>query len=334
MNTVNVRKFVRPILLIIVVCVALMALKHIWDYYNSEPWTRDGRVRGDVIQVSSDVSGLVTEVLVQDNQQVKKGQVLFRIDVARQALDVEQAKSDLAKAKAELAGAEAELAASKANLVKSQANIHLADKNANRYANLMNGAISKQEQDQMFAARDQSHAEHEQTAAAIEQAKANVTQQKALIEVANSNLHLAQLNLKRSAVIAPNDGTLSNFELKAGNYVKVGQAVAALIDREQMYVVGYFEETKLDKIYVGAPASVQLMGSSETYKGHVQGVASGIEDRERTSTNGLLANVNPTFSWVRLAQRVPVKIVLDEVPHDQLAFVAGRTATVHIIDKK
>lgn len=334
MNTVNVRKFVRPILLIIVVCVALMALKHIWDYYNSEPWTRDGRVRGDVIQVSSDVSGLVTEVLVQDNQQVKKGQVLFRIDVARQALDVEQAKSDLAKAKAELAGAEAELAASKANLVKSQANIHLADKNANRYANLMNGAISKQEQDQMFAARDQSHAEHEQTAAAIEQAKANVTQQKALIEVANSNLHLAQLNLKRSAVIAPNDGTLSNFELKAGNYVKVGQAVAALIDREQMYVVGYFEETKLDKINVGAPASVQLMGSSETYKGHVQGVASGIEDRERTSTNGLLANVNPTFSWVRLAQRVPVKIVLDEVPHDQLAFVAGRTATVHIIDKK
>ncbi len=334
MNTVNVRKFVRPILLIIVVCVALMALKHIWDYYNSEPWTRDGRVRGDVIQVSSDVSGLVTEVLVQDNQQVKKGQVLFRIDVARQALDVEQAKSDLAKAKAELAGAEAELAASKANLVKSQANIHLADKNANRYANLMNGAISKQEQDQMFAARDQSHAEHEQTAAAIEQAKANVIQQKALIEVANSNLHLAQLNLKRSAVIAPNDGTLSNFELKAGNYVKVGQAVAALIDREQMYVVGYFEETKLDKIYVGAPASVQLMGSSETYKGHVQGVASGIEDRERTSTNGLLANVNPTFSWVRLAQRVPVKIVLDEVPHDQLAFVAGRTATVHIIDKK
>lgn len=334
MNTVNVRKFVRPILLIIVVCVALMALKHIWDYYNSEPWTRDGRVRGDVIQVSSDVSGLITEVLVQDNQQVKKGQVLFRIDVARQALDVEQAKSDLAKAKAELAGAEAELAASKANLVKSQANIHLADKNANRYANLMDGAISKQEQDQMFAARDQSHAEHEQSTAAIEQAKANVIQQKALIEVANSNLHLAQLNLKRSAVIAPNDGTLSNFELKAGNYVKVGQAVAALIDREQMYVVGYFEETKLDKIYIGAPASVQLMGSSETYKGHVQGVASGIEDRERTSTNGLLANVNPTFSWVRLAQRVPVKIVLDEVPHDQLAFVAGRTATVHIIDKK
>jgi Multidrug resistance efflux pump len=302
-------------------------------YYNSEPWTRDGRVRGDVIQVSSDVSGLVTDVLVQDNQQVKKGQVLFRIDVARQALDVEQAKSDLAKAKAGLAGAEAQLAEAKANLVKSQANINLADKNANRYASLMDGAISKQEQDQMFAVRDQSHAEHEQTQAAIEQAKASVVQQKALIEAANSSLHLAELNLKRSEVAAPTDGTLSNFELKAGNYVKVGQAVAALIDRQQLYVVGYFEETKLDKIYVGAPATIQLMGSSEVYKGHVQGVATGIEDRERTSTDGLLANVNPTFSWVRLAQRVPVKIVLDEVPHDQLAFVAGRTTTIHIVDK-
>ena len=125
-----------------------------------------------MIQVSSDVSGLVTEVLVHDNQSVKQGQVLFKIDVARQALDVEQAKSDLAKAKASLAAAEAELFQSKANLTKSQANSHLADKNAERYANLMDGAISKQEQDQMFAVRDQSHAEHEQMQAAIQQAKA------------------------------------------------------------------------------------------------------------------------------------------------------------------
>lgn len=86
----------------------------------------------------------------------------------------------------------------------------------------------------------------------------------------------------------------------------------------------------MDKIYIGAPATIQLMGDSKKIKGHVQGIASGIEDRERTSTTGLLANVNPTFSWVRLAQRVPVKIALDEMPENQLAFVAGRTATVHI----
>ena len=334
MTSVDLRKLIRPIGLFIVVIIAILAIRHIWNYYNAEPWTRDGRVRGDVIQVSSDVSGLVTEVLVQDNQTVKKGQVLFKIDVARQALDVEQARSDLAKAKAGLAAAEAELVQAKANLVKSQANIQLADKNANRYSNLMDGAISKQEQDQMFALRDQSHAEHEQLQASIEQAKANIVQQKALIEVAHSHLHLAELNLNRSEVIAPADGTLSNFELKEGNYVKVGQAVAALLDREQLYVVGYFEETKLNKIFVGAPASIQLMGDSHTIKGHVQGIASGIEDRERSSTSGLLANVNPTFSWVRLAQRVPVKIVLDEKPKNELAFVSGRTATIHILENK
>ncbi|MDY6468872.1 HlyD family secretion protein [Acinetobacter faecalis] len=334
MTSLNLRKIIRPLGFLIVAILAVLVMMHIWNYYNAEPWTRDGRIRGDVIQVSSDVSGLITEVLVQDNQTVRKGQVLFKIDVARQTLDVEQAKSDLAKAKASLAAAEAALLQAKANIVKSQANTLLADKNASRYSDLMNGAISKQEQDQIFAQKDQSHAEHAQMQAALEQAKANIAQQKALIEVATSNLHLAQLNLDRSEVVAPANGTLSNFELKEGNYVKVGQAVAALLDREQLYVVGYFEETKLNKIFVGAPASIQLMGDSHKLKGHVQGIASGIEDRERTSTTGLLANVNPTFSWVRLAQRVPVKIVLDEVPKNELAFVAGRTVTVHILEDK
>lgn len=330
MTAVDLRKAIRPIILLLMILIAVFAIIHIWNYYNAEPWTRDGRVRGDVIQVSSDVSGLVTDVLVQDNQTVKKGQVLIKIDTARQALDVEQAISDLARAKAGLAEAEASLAQAKANVIKSQANIDLADKNAGRYANLMDGAISRQEQDQIFAVRDQSHAEHSQIKAAVEQAEANIKQQHSLIEVATSHLHIAQLNLHRSEVLAPADGTLSNFELRVGNYIKVGQAVAALLDRHQLYIVGYFEETKLDKIYVGAPATIQMMGGSEKLKGHVQGIASGIEDRERTTTSGLLANVNPTFSWVRLAQRVPVKIILDEMPKNQLAFVAGRTATIHI----
>jgi len=334
MNSFDMRKVIRPVTFFLVALIALYTVIHLWNYYNAEPWTRDGRIRGDVIQVSSDISGLVTEVMVQDNQTVKKGQVLFKIDLARQALDVEQAKSDLAKAQAGLTQAEAGLAQAKANIVKSQANTNLADKNARRYSDLMDGAISKQEQDQMFATRDQSHAEHEQLVAAVQQAEANIKQQKALIEAATSSLHLAQLNMQRSEVVAPADGTLSNFDLRAGNYVKVGQAVAALLDRKQLYVVGYFEETKLNKIHLNDPVTVQLMGDSVKYKGHVQGVASGIEDRERTTSSGLLANVNPTFSWVRLAQRVPVKIVLDETPQDSLAFVAGRTVTVHILENQ
>ena len=330
MSSFDARKIVRPLVTLLIAILAIFAIVHLWNYYNSAPWTRDGRVRGDVVQVSSDVSGLVTEVLVQDNQTVKKGQPLFRIDIARQQLDVEQARSDLAKAKAGLAQAEANAIAAKANLEKSRANTQLAEKNATRYSNLMDGAISKQEQDQMYATRDQSKAEDAQMAAAIEQAQATIKQQHALIEVSQSALNLALLNLKRSEVVAPADGTLSNFGLRVGNYVKIGDAVAALVDREQLYVVGYFEETKLNHIHIGDKATIQLMGDSQKIRGHVQGIASGIEDRERSSSSSLLANVNPTFTWVRLAQRVPVKIVLDETPKNALAFVAGRTATVRI----
>ena len=330
MNSFDARKIVRPLVTLVIAILAIFVIVHLWNYYNSAPWTRDGRVRGDVIQVSSDVSGLVTEVLVQDNQTVKKGQPLFRIDIARQQLDVEQARSDLAKAKAGLAQAEANAIAAKANLEKSRANTQLAEKNAERYSNLMDGAISKQEQDQMYATRDQSKAEDAQMTASIEQAQATIKQQHALFEVSQSALNLALLNLKRSEVVAPADGTLSNFSLRVGNYVKIGDAVAALVDREQLYVVGYFEETKLNHIHVGDKATIQLMGDSQKIRGHVQGIASGIEDRERSSSSTLLANVNPTFTWVRLAQRVPVKIVLDETPKNALAFVAGRTATVRI----
>ncbi|ENW96992.1 HlyD family secretion protein [Acinetobacter sp. NIPH 1852] len=333
MKAFEVRKVIRPVVLLVAIVIAVYAVVHLWNYYNAAPWTRDGRVRGDVIQVASDVNGLVTEVLVQDNQTVKKGQVLFKIDVARQALDVEQAKSDLAKAKAGLAQAHANLAGAKASLIKTEANMKLTEKNAARYASLMDGAISRQEQDQVFATRDQAVAEREQLVASIEQSNAAIQQQQALIEVAQSSLHLAQLNLHRSEVVAPADGTLSNFDLRVGSYVNVGQAVAALLDRHQLYVVGYFEETKLNRIHVGDQATVQLMGDRQQIKGHVQGVATGIEDRERSGSSNLLANVNPTFSWVRLAQRVPVKIVLDEQPQNPLAFVSGRTATVRIIEK-
>ncbi|AOA57055.1 HlyD family secretion protein [Acinetobacter larvae] len=332
MRQLDVKRMIRPLILAVVALIAIYSVVHLWNYYNAAPWTRDGRVRGDVMQVSSDVSGLVTEVLVQDNQQVKKGQVLFKIDVARQALDVEQARADVLQAKSALAQAQAALSQAKANVLKSETNIALADRNAARYTSLIDGAISKQERDQVLAARDQSHAEHLQLKAAIQQAEANIEQQQAAIAVAQSRLDLAQLNLQRSAVLAPADGTLSNFDLRVGNYVKVGQGVAALIDRKQLYVVGYFEETKLNRIHLGDPATVQLMGDSQKIKGHVQGIASGIEDRERSVASGLLANVNPTFNWVRLAQRVPVKITLDEMPHNTLAFVAGRTATVHIVE--
>src|SRR6516165_4386543 len=141
--------------------------------------------------------------------------------------------------------------------------------------------------------------------------------------------HLKSLVSKRSTVVAPVNGIVTNFDLLPGRYVNTGAAVFALIDSDSFRVEGYFEETKLRRIRVGEDATVKLIGDSRVLSGHVESIAYGIEDQSRSTSTELLASVNPTFSWVRLAQRIPVRIKLDDVPPD-LLLVAGRTATVSV----
>jgi multidrug resistance efflux pump len=119
------------------------------------------------------------------------------------------------------------------------------------------------------------------------------------------------------------------MELRPGAYVSTGRGVMALIDSDTVRIEGYFEETKLPRIRVGAPVSVQLMGEDGVLKGRVASIAGGIGETGRSDATNLLANVNPTFSWVRLAQRIPVRITLDGGTADP-RLVSGRTATVSI----
>ena len=260
----------------------------LWDYYMNEPWTRDGRVRADIVQISSDVAGLVTDVRVADNQLVRKGDVLFVVDPGRYRLAEEQAQANLDSAKAELAYRTAE---------------------AHRYEQLGNNVVSTAQRQEVMSAMAKA-------AAATKQAEAA--------------LDLARFNLGRTEVRATVDGYVTNLQMKAGNYVAAGQAVVALIDSHSFYVMGYFEETKLPRIRVGAPVSVRIMGVSTELRGRVDSIARAIVDRDRAEGTGLVANVNPTFNWVRLAQRIPVRIALDEVP-ESLQLVAGRTATVSVV---
>lgn len=109
--------------------------------------------------------------------------------------------------------------------------------------------------------------------------------------------------------------------------------MGVLVERQSIYLAGYFEETKLPRIHVGDPVAIKIMGEAERLTGHVAGIAAGIEDRERSDTVSSLASVAPTFSWVRLAQRVPVRIEIDDVPKE-VRLIAGRTATVSIGQKK
>src|SRR6201999_279555 len=140
---------------------------------------------------------------------------------------------------------------------------------------------------------------------------------------------LAKLNLVRSEVRASVNGLITNMDLQPGVYVSVGRGVTALIDEDTLHVEGYFEETKLPRIHVGDAATVHLVGERRLLTGHVESIAGGIDDRERSSGTNLLANVNPTFSWVPLAQRIPLAIVLDPLP-EGVFLVCRRAATVQV----
>ncbi|GEP12384.1 efflux RND transporter periplasmic adaptor subunit [Methylobacterium gnaphalii] len=277
----------RLLVTLAMVAVAIVVGLALWDYYMNAPWTRDGRVRADVVAVAPDVSGLVTEVRVGDNQLVKRGDVLFRIDPERFTLALRQADAIVEGKKASADQAAADYG---------------------RYSKLSDAAVSQQK---------------------LEAARATDLEAKAAYDQALADRDLAKLNLERSAVKASVNGRITNMELRPGAYVTTGKGVMALIDNDTLRVEGYFEETKLPRIHIGDKASIRLMGDDAVLTGRVESFAGGIEDRERTAGSNLLANVNPTFSWVRLAQRVPVRITLDAVP-ETLRLVSGRTATVAI----
>ena len=143
------------------------------------------------------------------------------------------------------------------------------------------------------------------------------------------NRDVARLNLDRTRVLSAANGKIANLDLRSGSYVNAGHAVMAIIDSDSYYVEGYFEETKLRAIHIGDPVTVLPMGDQATIRGRVESLAGGIADRDRTTSSNLLSSVNPTFNWVRLAQRIPVRIKLDVLP-SATRLVAGQTVTVDV----
>ncbi|MDQ0453747.1 efflux RND transporter periplasmic adaptor subunit [Rhizobium paknamense] len=277
----------RICLTLIVVAAAVLVGRHMWTYYMEEPWTRDGKIRADIVNIAPDVSGLVSDVMVRDNQQVHTGDILFRVD----------------KRRFELALAQAE-----ASLEQSKSSWDLAIRERERQERLGDsGSIQE---------REKAASTEEQAAAAYREAVAT--------------RDVAKLNLERADVRSTVNGTISNLSLQPGDYVAAGTAKVAVVNSDSLRAEGYFEENKLPRIKPGDRARIHLMGQKIVLDGVVDSIATGIEDRERSSSTGLLANITPTFNWVRLAQRVPVRIRLINVPQD-VALIAGLTATVEVI---
>ena len=199
-----------------------------------------------------------------------------------------------------------------------------------RLANASLGeADANLKQAQRDADRSKSLSRNITSQESVEKVELAAQQALSAFQQAQANRDLAELNLQRTEVRAASNGIVSNLDLNPGDYVTAGKAVMALIDTDTLRVEGYFEENQLPKIAVGNPVTVKLMGHAQWLHGHIQSIAYGIEDRERTDGSNLLANVTPTFSWVRLAQRVPVRITLDNVPKD-INLIAGLTATVSV----
>lgn len=146
---------------------------------------------------------------------------------------------------------------------------------------------------------------------------------------AQTALDAAQLDLERSVLRAPADGYVTRLRLRRGDYASAGHTDVTLLDAHGFWITGYFEETKLHAIRSGAPAQVHLMGYDAPIRGHVGSIGRGIADANEQADELGLPNVNPSFSWVRLAQRVPVRIELDHVP-DGIVLVAGMTGSIDV----
>jgi multidrug resistance efflux pump len=171
-----------------------------------------------------------------------------------------------------------------------------------------------------------SKEEHESAQYKLEIAKANYDKNL-------SELNIAKLNLQRSSVISPEDGWVTNLVLKNGDFINRGENSLAVISDNSFWVYGYFEEHKIPLIKEGDLANIQPLGTDFILKGHVESIANGITDRDNDFGKRLLANVNPSFTWVRLAQRIPVRIYIDEVPKDFI-LRAGTTCTIKIEKNK
>jgi multidrug resistance efflux pump len=312
-----------------------------WGAYMAAPRTRDATVRADVVMMAPEVPGRIVELRVSDNQYVRKGDLLMVIDPTNYMIAVSQAESSVQQAQAsaqtidaQMIVQQAQISASRAQLDQVQAGLVFAQQQAARYQDLAQTGSGTLQNAQQFATQlAQQQASVKSAEANLELARRQVESQKAqrmsaeaALAQARAQLRQAQANLERTRILSPVDGYLTNLLAQLGNFVTVGVNAISLVDARSYWVDGYFEETNVAPIRVGNAAQIKLMGHSQILRGHVDSIARAISVSNAQPNNQGVATVNPIFTWVRLAQRIPVRIHIDEVPPD-VVLSAGMTAT-------
>jgi membrane fusion protein (multidrug efflux system) len=385
--------------------VVLAAVVSLFLYYRNRESTDDAQVDGHITQISSKVYGRVAEVLVSDNQQVKAGQLLAKLDPRDFQAALDQAKAQLTLAEAEaqsagvdvprtqlnvqsgnsnadaqLAGAQADLmraqttyeetktsdlAYAQANIDKSTANALLAQADLERYQPLMEkGEISKQQYDAAKANADASASSLKADQEKLEQAKRSVDIAKALLDAARARvqqaqagivsakadtkqvamrqadsqgkiakvqqaravLEAAQLNLEYTAVMAPVDGVATHKQVEVGQIVQQGQGLMVIVPLHDVWVTANFKETQLRNMKPGQKAEVTVDTYGKTFTGHLDSIAG--------ATGGVLSLLPPenaTGNYVKVVQRVPVKIVLDPIPQEKAVLRPGMNVVATVV---
>ena len=270
--------------------LALVLAWALWWHYLRSPWTRDGRVRAEVVNIATEISGKVVDLRVVDNQTVHKGDVLFTVEPVDYRLALAQAE---------------------ANVQSRQYDRDIALQDSERRQKLGAEAVSAEERNT---------------------SRSNASVAEAGYQSALATRDQARVNLDRTTIRSPVNGYVTNLTLRVGDYATPGQTKMTLVDSDSFWIVGYFEETKLARIHQGDYAHVKLMGWGPEIAGHVESISRAIADTNNNSNGEGLADVSPIFTWVRLAQRLPVRIKIDRVPAD-VTIAAGQTCTI-VLDRE
>ncbi|MDU4091872.1 MAG: p-hydroxybenzoic acid efflux pump subunit AaeA [Pantoea sp.] len=285
-----IRKIIRYAITLILVAIAVVVIFRAWAFYTESPWTRDAKFAADVVAIAPDVTGLITDVRVHDNQLVKKGEVLFTIDQPRFEKALAEAEADVQYYQA-LVGEKRREAARRNKL----------------------GAIAMSRE-------------------AIEQSNNDLQTAEHQLAKSQASRDLAKLDLERTVIRAPANGWVTNLNVFTGEFITRGTTSVALVKQNSYYVMAYMEETKLEGVRPGFRAEITPLGSDRVLRGTVDSVAAGVTNSSSSVDSKGMATIDSNLEWVRLAQRVPVKILLDHQPGN--LYPAGTTATIVVTGEK
>ncbi len=289
------KKIIKILLTLAILGIALFFAYNKYREYIDNPWTRDGQVRTQVIQVTPRVNGMVTKIHVVDNQKVKTGDLLFEIDPSQYEVKLKQAEARLQRTNEAAKGTKIEYERVK--------NIYSKDK----------GAVSQKD---------------------LVRNETNYYKSLADIDSSTEAVNTAKLNLSYTKVFAEVDGYVSNINFQIGSQATANKAILALVDENAYWVFGFFREDAIPEVKVGDTAKVTLLAYPDTpLSGKVESIAWGISHSDGNPGSNLLPAVKPVFQWIRLAQRIPVRIKLDKLPENvKLRF--GLTASVMVMKNK